>query len=265
LVIVNAQTTHTVITHNAAFQVDDLDTYDSDCDEINTAKVALMANVSHYGLDDLAEKSDDPINVINHMMSFLTAVVTSRHTSLAAGTSRTYTSRASGNNSWKQMTVICYNCKGESHMSKHYTKPKRKRNESWFKNKKAHQLEPKLYDGNVIQKTNAIVIRDSEETLMLAEESRSKMLQKQKDPMMSEKKVNTKPVDYAVLNQLSQDYEIRFVQQTELSAEQAFWSQNFVNSPEPTPSTRPTQVEVPKEILKVSMVNTSLKKLKHHL
>nr|GFB04194.1 hypothetical protein [Tanacetum cinerariifolium] len=56
-------------------------------------------------------------------------------------------------------------------------------------------------------KTNAIVIRDSEETLMLAEESRSKMLLKQKDLMMSEKKVNTKLVDYAALNQLSQDFE----------------------------------------------------------
>nr|GFD19090.1 hypothetical protein [Tanacetum cinerariifolium] len=102
------------------------------------------------------------------MMSFLTAVVTSqypptnnqlrnssnpqqqatinngrvilqpiqrRHTSLAAGTSRTYTSGASGNNFRKQRTVICYNCKGEGHMSKQYTKPKRKRDESWFKDK----------------------------------------------------------------------------------------------------------------------------------
>nr|GEV45387.1 hypothetical protein [Tanacetum cinerariifolium] len=42
--------------------------------------------------------------------------------------------------------------------------------------KKAQQFEPKLYDGSVIQKTIAIVIRNSEETLMLEEESRSKML-----------------------------------------------------------------------------------------
>ncbi|GKC58985.1 retrovirus-related pol polyprotein from transposon TNT 1-94 [Tanacetum coccineum] len=76
--------------------------------------------------------------------------------------------------------------------------------------KKAQQLEPKLYDGNVIKNTSAIVIPDSEETLMLAEESRSKMLLKQKDPMMLEKKVNTTPVDYAVLNQLSQDFVTRF-------------------------------------------------------
>ncbi|GJV78672.1 hypothetical protein Tco_1514542, partial [Tanacetum coccineum] len=40
---------------------------------------------------------------------------------------------------------------------------------------------------------------------------------------------------------------------------------NSVNSPEPTLSSRPTKVEVPKELPKVSMVNTSLKKLKYHL
>nr|GEY54757.1 hypothetical protein [Tanacetum cinerariifolium] len=38
-----------------------------------------------------------------------------------------------------------------------------------------------------------------------------------------------------------------------------------MNSSKPTPSSRPTKVEVPKELPKVSMVNTSLKKLKHYL
>ncbi|GJW08839.1 retrovirus-related pol polyprotein from transposon TNT 1-94, partial [Tanacetum coccineum] len=103
--------------------------------------------------------------------------------------------------------------------------------------KKAQQLEPKLYDGNIIKSTSAIVIPDSEETLMLAEESHSKMLLKQQDPMVLEKKVNTTPVDYA----------------------------NSMNSLDPSPSCRPTKVKVPKELPKVSMVNTSLKKLKHHL
>nr|GFC77569.1 hypothetical protein [Tanacetum cinerariifolium] len=44
-----------VITNNAAYQADDLDAYDSDCDEINSAKIALMANLSHYGSDNIAE------------------------------------------------------------------------------------------------------------------------------------------------------------------------------------------------------------------
>nr|GFB24627.1 hypothetical protein [Tanacetum cinerariifolium] len=44
-----------VITINAAYQADDLDAYDSDYDEINSAKITLMANLSHYGSDNLAE------------------------------------------------------------------------------------------------------------------------------------------------------------------------------------------------------------------
>nr|GFC26996.1 hypothetical protein [Tanacetum cinerariifolium] len=45
----------TVVTNNAAYQTDDLDAYDLDCNEINSAKIALMANLSHYGSDNLAE------------------------------------------------------------------------------------------------------------------------------------------------------------------------------------------------------------------
>nr|GFA79162.1 hypothetical protein [Tanacetum cinerariifolium] len=101
--------------------------------------------------------------------------------------------------------------------------------------------------------------------LMLADERRSKMLLKQNDPIMPEKKVITKPVDYAALNQLSKDFKTRFVPQTELSAEQAFWSRYSVQSEEPTISSSTIIVEVPKELPKVSMVNSSLKKLKFHL
>nr|GEX46953.1 hypothetical protein [Tanacetum cinerariifolium] len=82
---------------------------------------------------------------------------------------------------------------------------------------------------------------------------------------MSEKKVITKPGDYAVLNQLSKDFEKSFVPQTELSAEQAFWSRYSVQYEEPNLSASTTIVEVPKELPKVSMVNSSLKKLKFHL
>nr|GEY83654.1 hypothetical protein [Tanacetum cinerariifolium] len=53
--IAEAQTIQYVITNNAAYQADDLDAYDSDCDKINSAKIALMVNLSHYGSDNLAE------------------------------------------------------------------------------------------------------------------------------------------------------------------------------------------------------------------
>nr|GEU69636.1 hypothetical protein [Tanacetum cinerariifolium] len=114
------------------------------------------------------QKGDDPIDAINHMILFLTVVVTSRYpstnnqlgnssnprqqatinngrvtvqpiqgrqNSLAAGTSRPYTSGPSGNNSGKQRIVVYYNCKGEGHMSKQCIKPKGKRGEVWFKDK----------------------------------------------------------------------------------------------------------------------------------
>nr|GFB69313.1 hypothetical protein [Tanacetum cinerariifolium] len=47
---------------------DDFDAYDSDCDEFNTAKVALMANLSHYGSDVLV-KVHDPDNIDNNMIN----------------------------------------------------------------------------------------------------------------------------------------------------------------------------------------------------
>ncbi|GKD78478.1 retrovirus-related pol polyprotein from transposon TNT 1-94, partial [Tanacetum coccineum] len=47
--IAEGPVTQSVITHNAAYQADDLDAYDSDCDEISTAKAVLMANLSSYG------------------------------------------------------------------------------------------------------------------------------------------------------------------------------------------------------------------------
>nr|GEU43471.1 hypothetical protein [Tanacetum cinerariifolium] len=114
------------------------------------------------------KQGDDPIDAINHMMSFLSVVVTSRYPttnnqlrnssnprqqatindgratlqpihrrqiSFANGITRTYTPGASGSNSRKQRTVICYNDKGNGHMSKQCTKPKSKRGDSSFKDK----------------------------------------------------------------------------------------------------------------------------------
>ncbi|GKB96870.1 hypothetical protein Tco_0983007 [Tanacetum coccineum] len=49
------QAIQTTILQNAAFQTDDLDAYDSDCDYISSAKAVLMANLSSYDSDILSE------------------------------------------------------------------------------------------------------------------------------------------------------------------------------------------------------------------
>ncbi|GKD51717.1 integrase, catalytic region, zinc finger, CCHC-type containing protein [Tanacetum coccineum] len=52
---VPASQAQTIIPHNAAFQTEDLDTYDSDCDDLLTAQTVLMANISNYGSDIISE------------------------------------------------------------------------------------------------------------------------------------------------------------------------------------------------------------------
>nr|GFB01807.1 hypothetical protein [Tanacetum cinerariifolium] len=106
------------------------------------------------------KRGDDPIYAINRIMSFLSAVVTScfpttnnqlrnssnphqqatihdggvtaqpvqgRQILYATGTSKTYTPGTSASTNRKQRVVICYKYKGEGHISKQCTKPKRKR------------------------------------------------------------------------------------------------------------------------------------------
>nr|GFB47173.1 hypothetical protein [Tanacetum cinerariifolium] len=182
---------------------------------------------------------------------------------MSTGSSRLYASGLGGT-SRKQRVIVCYNCKGEGHMSKQCTKPKRKQDAEWFKDK-ADELD--AYDSDCDELNSAKVAlmanlsHYGSDTLA---ESRSKMIEKQKDPQMIEKKVITKPIDYTILNQLSTDFNTRFVPQTESSVEQAFWSQYSVQTDEPN-LFGTTIVEVPKELPKVSMVNSCLKRLKFHL
>ncbi|GJR44436.1 hypothetical protein Tco_1312539 [Tanacetum coccineum] len=247
--ILEGQATQTVITHNAAYQADDLHAYDSDCDELNTTKVALMANLSHYGSGVVAESnvvnhskteitSDSNIIPYSHVNDTLTAelerykeqvkvlkegqnvdlksndnvsdscessveidhlkqtlsehlkekellmqIVTLLINDFKKEESRNIDREIALEQKIKQLDNIIYK-RGQSTQTVHMlTKPRffydhTTKQALGFQNsfylKKAQQLKPKLYDGNVIEKTRAIVIPESEETLMLAEEIRLK-------------------------------------------------------------------------------------------
>ncbi|GJT20236.1 retrovirus-related pol polyprotein from transposon TNT 1-94 [Tanacetum coccineum] len=267
--IAEGQATQIVITHNAAYQADDLDAYDSHYDELNTAKVALMANLSHYGSDALTEvhnhdnvnnniinqvvqamPSSEQSNVVNHLKAepinldnksvndTLTAELERYKEQvkvLKKGQNIDLKSKDNVSDSSAQSVEI-------DHLKQTlYDHLKEKESltqtvsllKNDFKKEESRNIDKEIaLEKRIKQLDNinasAIVIPDSEETLMLAEESRSKILLKQIDPMMLEKK-------------------------------------NSVHSLKPTLSSRPIKVEVPKELPKVSMLNTSLKKLKHHL
>ncbi|GJQ94720.1 hypothetical protein Tco_0005859 [Tanacetum coccineum] len=399
----DTQTSQTVITHNAAYQADDLDAYDSDCDELNSAKIALMANLSRNGSDALTEVHNPDnltYDLINQSEQIMTSSeqsnnVNQTETEITSDSniipysqylSETQQETVQNSNSSAQQDVLILsmfeqlntqvmNCtnvnleyksankaltteldrykeevkdlkemqnvensfsgsneqyaeierlkqtlseqvqekdslmktvsdlkndlkmeenrnidreialekkikqldniifkRGQSAQTVHMmTKSKICYDHSTkqaigfekpFYLKKVRESKPKLYDGNVILKMDTIVIPDSDETLMLCEESRSKMLLKEQDPMVVKNKVNTKPINYAILNN---DYNKRFVRQSDLYSEHAYWKATSVPPLDPSPSSTTNKVEVPKEFPKVSMVNTSLKELKRHL
>nr|GEV95706.1 hypothetical protein [Tanacetum cinerariifolium] len=72
----------------AQASADDLDAYDSDCVELNTAKVALMANLSHYGLDALFEVHNHD-NINNNMINQVVPVMPSSEQSNIVNHSKT--------------------------------------------------------------------------------------------------------------------------------------------------------------------------------
>ncbi|GKE01341.1 hypothetical protein Tco_1389324, partial [Tanacetum coccineum] len=268
------------------------DAYDSDCDELNTTKVALMANLSHYGSDALAkyviesqQAAVQNSNSFAQQDALILSVIEQMKTQVANCTKINLENKSVNDTltdeleRYKEQVKVLnegqnVDLKNKDNISdscaqsveidrlKQTLSEHLKEKESLmqtvsllkndFKKEESRNIHREItLEKRIKQLDNIVFKRDQStqivhmltkpqffydhttkqalETLLLVEESRSKMLLKQKDPMMLEKKVNTTPVDYAALNQL------------------------------------PTVVEVPQELPKVSMVNTSLKKLKHHL
>ncbi|GJY75048.1 retrovirus-related pol polyprotein from transposon TNT 1-94 [Tanacetum coccineum] len=234
--IAEVTVTQSVITHNAAYQADDLDAYDSDCDEISTAKAVLMANLSSYGSDILSEvpisdnTNNDMLNQSEQEMSYsepshfvehpeneihsdsniipYSQYLIESQNAVVQDTNFSAQQDALILSMFEQLSNQVTNC-NKVNKDNLITNESLSAELERYKELKAQQIRPTLYDGNVIAKeTNVISIVDSKETLMLEEESRSKMLLKQSDPMVLEKKVNTKPINYAELNRLSEDFDI---------------------------------------------------------
>nr|GEZ83361.1 hypothetical protein [Tanacetum cinerariifolium] len=91
---------------------------------------------------------------------------------------------------------------------------------------KAQRIKPTLYDG-IVMSDKHVAMPDDEETLILEEESRSRMSEKEKDPEAVKQNISHKPIDYEKLNRLTEDFGKRSTPQQELLAGQAFWLRMF--------------------------------------
>nr|GEW34011.1 hypothetical protein [Tanacetum cinerariifolium] len=176
------------------YSFDDLDAYDSDCDELNSAKIALMVNLSHYGSDNLVEDN-------KNVNEFLTA-----------------------------------------------------------------ELERYKDHVRVLKEQNNVDKASKACAQSLKIDNLKHILSEHlKEKESLEQKVTLLKNDFQKEESRNIDRELALEKQTESTAEQAFWCQYLVNSEEPNLSSSTTIVEVQKELPRVSMVNSSLKKLKFHL
>nr|GEZ74987.1 hypothetical protein [Tanacetum cinerariifolium] len=225
-----------------AFQTDDLDAFDSDCDDAPLAKAVLMANLSFFDLDVLSEtieiditNDSDIISYEQYLQEIETPVVQSTSSST-------------------QQDELLMSVIGE--MSTQVAKSLGYQNPFYLS--QARWKVPALYDGNTIVKTRvAFSVIDTEETIEFAEESRLKMRAKQDDPSLMKHKVNLKPIEYVALNKLSKHFVKHFVPQKQLSAEQAYWLpilQLVVVKPQ-IPSEPILKKEIPRELPSISLVS----------
>nr|GEY81850.1 integrase, catalytic region, zinc finger, CCHC-type, peptidase aspartic, catalytic [Tanacetum cinerariifolium] len=203
-------------------------------------------------------------------------VVPGRQNSMTTGMSRQYTSGPSGT-SGKQRVIVRYNCKGEGHMSKQCTKSKRKKDEAWFKDNvllvqaqangqvlNEEELEFLAYPGIAETQSTQYVITnnaDYQADDLDAYDSDCDELNSAKIALMA----NLSHYGFDNLAEDNKNVNEFLTAELERYKDQVRILEEQMNSEEPNLSSSTTIVEVPKELPKVSMVNSSLKKLKFHL
>ncbi|GJW97201.1 hypothetical protein Tco_0179009 [Tanacetum coccineum] len=109
---------------------------------------------------------------------------------------------------------------------------------------RAKQVQPTLYNGHEIIKTNHVpaIVHNSKDTLEIVEFTRKKINEKIKDSECVKRKVNIAPHDYSKENYLA-----TFTPQKQLTPEQIFWSKDLIKMKaealkEPTTASRPIKV-----------------------
>nr|GEZ27976.1 hypothetical protein [Tanacetum cinerariifolium] len=222
-----------IIPHNAAFQTEDLNTCDSDCDDLSNAQAILMANISNYGSEVISEETVEDTNlqaqqdlmilsvieqmleqVINHVNNWEKANKEQTNESITAELER-YKERVK---TFEQRLNIDLSSREKMIDSQIDDMIK----EKLALKEKVDSLEQNLSKQITEKEYVAMHVIDKEETLMLEEDSRSKMSEKAKDPEVITKKISHQPIEYEKLNRLTDDFGKRFTPQQELSAEQAF-------------------------------------------
>nr|GEU68398.1 retrotransposon protein, putative, Ty1-copia subclass [Tanacetum cinerariifolium] len=281
-VIAEAQPTQIVITHNAAYQADDLDAYDFDCDEINTAKVALMANLSHYGSDNLVEvHNHDNVdhNVINQVVQAMLCfeqsdIMNHSETEITSDSNIIpYSQYINLDNKSVNGTLTT---ELERYMDRILKegqnvdlKSKDKVSDSCAQSVEIDNIKQTLVEHlkekESLMKMVTLVKNDfqKEESRNIDRETALEKHIKELNNIVFKRNQSAQTIHMLTKPQFFYDHSTKQALETLMLAEESHSKMllkqkrsydNYVNSPEPTPYTRPTKVEVSKELPKVSMV-----------
>nr|GEW73005.1 ribonuclease H-like domain-containing protein [Tanacetum cinerariifolium] len=211
--IEDTQSSQYVVTNNAAYQADDLDAYDSDCDIINSTKIALLANLSHYGFDNLIENSNFHAQQDDIILSMI-----------------------------EQLKTQVVNCTKINQDNKNVNE---------------------ILTAELERYKDQVRILKEQNNVDKASDTCAQSLEIDNLKHTFSEHLKEKESLEQTVTLLKNDFQKE--ESRNIDRELALEKQNSGNSKEPNLSTSTTIVEVPKELPKVSMVNSSLKKLKFHL
>ncbi|GKD38975.1 hypothetical protein Tco_1259182 [Tanacetum coccineum] len=271
--IAEGQATQIVITYNAVYQADVLDAYDSNCDELDTVKVALMVNLSHYGSDALTETAVQNSNSSTQQDALILSVIEQLKTQVINCTKINLDNKSVNDTltseleRYKEQSVkidrlkqtLLEHLKEKESLMQMVTLLKND-----FKKEESRNIDREVaLEKRIKQLDNIVFKRDQSAQIvhMLTKpqffyDHTTKQALGFQNPFYLKKAQQLEPklYDGNVIKNTSAIV-IPYSEKT----------LNSMNSSDPTPSNRPTKVEVPKKLPKFSMVNTSLKKHKHHL
>ncbi|GJU18402.1 retrovirus-related pol polyprotein from transposon TNT 1-94 [Tanacetum coccineum] len=218
--ILDGQAAQTSIPNNAAFQTEDLDANDFDCDDVFTAHAILMASLSNYGLNIISEvphsepyhndMDNQSVHAMHdfeqpHIVDFLENKITSDSNIIPYSQYLQETQQAAvqDTNLYAQQDSMILSVIAQMLEQ--------------MINLKAQRIKPTLYDGSVISSQHVVIlVIDEEETLILEER-----------------------------------FFKHFIPQQELSVEQAFWFQ--ISNPNTEQSDISlVRIEAPSELPKSS-------------
>nr|GEX16023.1 hypothetical protein [Tanacetum cinerariifolium] len=294
--IAETSSTQYAVTNNVAYQADDLDAYDTDCNELNLAKIALMVNLSHYGSDNLAELQHQD-NMYNNMLYQDVQETSTSEQSNILNQSETEITSDSNIISYSQymnesqyttvqnlsspalqddlILSMIEQLKTQERILKEQNNVDNASvsyEQSLEIEKLKHTLSEYLKEKESLEQKMTLLTNDfqKEESQNINRELALEKQVKELNSIVFKRNQSAQTVHIGDLiacrrESFQNDSEIKRTNNAELSAEQAFWSRYSVQPKEPNLSSITTIVEVLKELPKVSMVNSSLKKLKFHL